>query len=267
MQVLHKGKYSGNVIGQHADEGLICCHTSYDEQRFNDKRHFHQNAHLSLVISGNCTEKKKDAYYRQPGHVAFYQAGEPHQVLNVSNFSRHINLEIDPLLFKRYDFCEQNVDLAIRNSPDTGFLLLQIYREMQANDITTTLSIQAAFLKLVNGAAGRIDRNDAPVWVNRTEEYLRANLHNKITLSALSSAAGAHPVTLSKYFNKYWGSTLGQHIRKLKVEGSLSLLRSGKHSLSEVAFACGFADQSHFIRTFRQCTGLLPTQYRKISIR
>lgn len=267
MQELYKGHYSGNIIDQHTEGGLICCHTSYDEQRFNGKRHFHKNPHLSLVISGNCTEKKKEAYDRKPGHVTFYHAGEPHQVLNVAGFSRHINLEIEPLVFKEFDFCEQNIDHAIRNSPDAGFLLLQIHREIQVNDRSTALSIQTAFLKLVSGAAGTINRNDAPAWVNRTEEYLRANVHNKITLAALASAAGAHPVTISKYFHKYWGCTLGQHIRKLKVEQALPLIKAGKHTLTEVAFVCGFADQSHFTRTFKQCTGLLPTIYQDIKIR
>ncbi len=264
MQELDKGTYSGNIIDQHAGDGLICCHTSYHEQRFNGARHFHQNPHLSLVLSGNCTEKKKEAYFRQPGHITFYHAGEAHQVLSVSRFSRHINLEIEPLIFDQFNLGEQNIDRAIQNSPDTGFLLLQLHREMQVNDDCTALSIQSAFLQLVCGIASTANRNDVPMWVRRTGDYLRANASTKITLSALALAAGAHPVTISKYFNKYWGCTLGQHIRKLKIERSLPLIKSNKHTLAEVAFTCGFSDQSHFIRTFKECTGVLPTFYQQI---
>lgn len=264
MQELNKGCYSGNVIDQYIGDGLICCRTSYPEQRFNGVRHFHQNAHLSLVLSGNCTEKKREAYYRQPGHVTFYHAGEAHQVLNVSRFSRHINLEIEPMIFDHFDLREQNINLAIQNSPDAGFLLLQLHREMQVNDDCTGLSIQSAFLQLVCGTAGSINRNDLPVWVKRTGEYLRDNVSTKITLSALALAAGAHPVTISKYFKKYWGCTLGQYIRKLKIEHSLPLIKSEKYTLAEVAFTCGFADQSHFIRAFKECTGVLPTFYQEI---
>jgi methylphosphotriester-DNA--protein-cysteine methyltransferase len=35
-------------------------------------------------------------------------------------------------------------------------------------------------------------------------------------------------------------------------------------SLSEVAFAVGFADQSHFARRFRQMLGVSPGQFRKL---
>lgn len=264
MQQLHKGNYSGNIIDQHIGAGLICCHTSYNEQLFNGTRHFHDNAHLSLVLSGTCAEKKKEVYQRNPGHVTFYHAGEPHQVLGVSGASRHINLEIESAFFKHFDITEQNIDLAVRSSPDAVFILLQMYREMQLYDDVANLSIESSFLQLMNGPAGDISRSNVPMWVKKTEDYLQANALSKITLSILAAEVGAHPVTISRYFQKYWGCTLGRYIRKLKIIHTLPLIKSGEVTLSEVAFKCGFADQSHFIRTFKQFTGLLPAVYQNI---
>jgi AraC family transcriptional regulator len=52
-------------------------------------------------------------------------------------------------------------------------------------------------------------------------------------------------------------------MRKLKIDKALSLVKSGEESLTSVAYECGFADQSHFIRTFKQMTGFLPAMYQK----
>jgi AraC family transcriptional regulator len=53
-------------------------------------------------------------------------------------------------------------------------------------------------------------------------------------------------------------------MRRLKIEKSLYLLKDSSFSLTEIAAECGFSDQSHFIRTFKQLTGFLPNSYKKI---
>jgi AraC family transcriptional regulator len=52
-------------------------------------------------------------------------------------------------------------------------------------------------------------------------------------------------------------------MRKLKIERSLEMLKTPGIRLTDVAYDCGFFDQSHFTRTFKQLTGLLPAQYQK----
>ena len=53
-------------------------------------------------------------------------------------------------------------------------------------------------------------------------------------------------------------------MRKLKVEKALTLIKNTSSDLTEVALTCGFADQSHFIRTFKQVIGFLPRQFQKL---
>lgn len=55
---------------------------------------------------------------------------------------------------------------------------------------------------------------------------------------------------------------LGEYIRRIKTEQALTLIRANQHSLTEIAYLCGFTDQAHFTRTFRHITGLLPKEYR-----
>jgi AraC family transcriptional regulator len=60
---------------------------------------------------------------------------------------------------------------------------------------------------------------------------------------------------------------MGEYIRKLRVEKSFALLAGDDLSLTDIAFACGFADQSHFLRCFKQFGGSNPSAYRKLLLR
>jgi AraC-like DNA-binding protein len=46
----------------------------------------------------------------------------------------------------------------------------------------------------------------------------------------------------------------------VKFENCISLFRSGK-SLTDICYEAGYYDQPHFIKTFKQFTGLTPSQY------
>ncbi|MEO1655562.1 MAG: helix-turn-helix transcriptional regulator, partial [Bacteroidota bacterium] len=73
-----------------------------------------------------------------------------------------------------------------------------------------------------------------------------------------------HPVSISKYFSKYRSSTLGDYMRKLKVDRAVRLLLNSSQSLAEVAYACGFSDQSHMTRLFKTYIGFSPKSLRSI---
>ena len=41
------------------------------------------------------------------------------------------------------------------------------------------------------------------------------------------------------------------------------MLKREEMSLTEIAYDCGFADQSHFIRVFKNTVGVTPFSFRK----
>jgi len=94
-------------------------------------------------------------------------------------------------------------------------------------------------------------------------DYLRENYKKDLSLSAIAGILDLHPVYLSREFSRYFGVTMGSYIRKLKVENALLLFRQPSLSLTEIGYMAGFADQSHFIRCFRDFLGVTPGQYRE----
>ena len=47
-----------------------------------------------------------------------------------------------------------------------------------------------------------------------------------------------------------------------RVEGAKVMLADFKQTASQVSTAFGFASQSHFVKVFRQITGVTPKQYK-----
>lgn len=68
---------------------------------------------------------------------------------------------------------------------------------------------------------------------------------------------------LTRSFGRHVGLPPGKYLNQLKIEYAKLLLRQGKHSVSFVADACGFANGNYFARVFRNMTGLSPAQYMK----
>jgi len=264
MQVLEKGQYSGNVTEICEMAGVMASVTAYHHDNFNGLLHYHDNAHISFVLSGGCVGRKKEAYERAPGNITYYSAGEPHQILKVLQFSRHINLEIEENFFARYGLADSTFRTAIAKNPAAKFLMVDIYRELVAGDSFSALSIQNLLLNLLRQTKKLENERGLPGWLFKLQNILHDRWNEKITLEELSLATGLHPVTISHYFPKYFSCTLGEYLRRLKIEKALGLIRSSYRTLTEVAYQCGFSDQSHFIKTFKSYTGLLPTVYKKL---
>lgn len=69
---------------------------------------------------------------------------------------------------------------------------------------------------------------------------------------------------LERRFKENLGLTPKQYLKINRFEKALGWLQSGKsHSLFDISYELGYADQSHFIREFRQFSGHTPRQYLK----
>jgi len=104
-----------------------------------------------------------------------------------------------------------------------------------------------------------------PKWrIRRAQDFIRENLNNGISLKEIADAAGdVSPYHFSRLFKQATGFSPYQFLIECRVLAAQQLLRAQRElSLGEIAFRCGFADQSSFTRCFRQRTGLTPKQYR-----
>ncbi|MFZ4262300.1 helix-turn-helix transcriptional regulator [Sphingobacterium sp. HJSM2_6] len=138
--------------------------------------------------------------------------------------------------------------------------MINIYKELQYPNQEVFAVIESVVLNIEDEHNGMliIKRNDMPNWVTVVKDYIIDHWNKPISLEELANLGKVHRVTISKYYSKYTGSTVLLYQRKIRIIRSIEYIKSEKYSLTEIAFLCGFADQSHFTRYFRQTVGYLP---------
>jgi AraC-like DNA-binding protein len=86
-------------------------------------------------------------------------------------------------------------------------------------------------------------------------------------LSSIQKELKLSERTFQRLFKKFVGVTPNQYRRICQFQLSFSQVRSGKFdALTDVAFDNGFADQSHFIRSFKEFTEITPNTYLKTGL-
>ena len=87
--------------------------------------------------------------------------------------------------------------------------------------------------------------------------------HPETSLSELSSVFGYSRVTVNKMFRSYTGETVGNFIKKIRIERACRLLIQTDQPYKSIAPICGFANEYYFSAVFKSVTGCTPGQYRK----
>jgi AraC family transcriptional regulator len=150
------------------------------------------------------------------------------------------------------------------NCANAKFTLLKAYQECLTNDEHSQTTIHELLLDFITTTLYVKNETYNPKWVRLVTDILNDRWDENISLDELAKLVEVHPVTISKFFPKYYRCTLGEYIRKLRIEKATTLIRKSQLSLTDIAHQCGFFDQSHFIRVFKQATGFLPSRYKNI---
>jgi AraC family transcriptional regulator len=102
----------------------------------------------------------------------------------------------------------------------------------------------------------------APWQERRAKEILRANLHG-VPLKEVARECGLSVGHFSHAFRRTLGVAPHKWLIEQRIVLSKEKLRDDGLSLSDVATECGFSDQSHLTRVFRQTVGASPGAWRR----
>jgi AraC-like DNA-binding protein len=124
----------------------------------------------------------------------------------------------------------------------------------------------------------RGDANDRPVrakptartlsgllpWqARKVREFIDGSLESKIRLQDCASKARLSTSHFSRAFKATFGTTVLDYIQRRRVERAQRMMLLSDQPLSRIAVACGFADQAHYCRVFRDVIGLSPNAWRR----
>jgi len=258
------GKYNGNGNSLLQTREMALHQVTY-QPNLTDW-HFHGNPLFSLVLDGNFTERtSKREYSRHSGTLFFQNWQEPHA--NSSSKAHSIfYIEL------KKNWVEKNIDrdkLVLGHvdiqHPMIKIIFHQIYKEAKLGGSQTHLAVEEQLVRVFDLLTPtKRKMHSTPQWIFTLCEILHDLPVEKLTLEDLSVRLQVHPGHVCRYFRRHFGCTISEYLRMIKVEKALNLIRNSKYSMTEIAFICGFADQSHFTRCFKAITQVSPFQYRQL---
>jgi AraC family transcriptional regulator len=99
--------------------------------------------------------------------------------------------------------------------------------------------------------------------VARVISYVEENLGEDLALETLASVACRSRFHFTRMFRGSVGSSPMAYVSQRRIERAKQLLPSCESSIAAIAADLGFCDQSHFIRRFREATGVTPARFRR----
>ena len=94
--------------------------------------------------------------------------------------------------------------------------------------------------------------------------YIESNYQNpKLSNAELAEKCNISEVYFRKIFTETYKTTPKQFIVDIRINKAKQLLSDGFLNIGAVAEECGFSNQYHFCRLFKEKTGFTPTEYLK----
>lgn len=92
--------------------------------------------------------------------------------------------------------------------------------------------------------------------------HIQRRLDRPLRLGELAAVAAFSPFHFARIFRAMTGETVGEHVRRLKLERAAGQLRHTRRSVTEIALDAGFDTPEAFTRSFKAQFGQPPSRFR-----
>ncbi len=126
--------------------------------------------------------------------------------------------------------------------------------------IESATSIRSLLERLTSHDAAMSPTGAQGASLSRVRDFLRDNPGAEITIADLAEQAGFTESHFIRAFHREFGLPPHAYHLRRRLAAASELLAKGL-SVSTVAYECGFADQSHLSRKFKEVYGLTPAAW------
>ena len=145
---------------------------------------------------------------------------------------------------------------ALNNPEKSGALFL--------DHVVLALNMHFAYAYGGMRCSPRIARGGLAPWQERrSKEMMDSRIGERISLRDLAKECQLSISHFAAAFRKSTGESPHRWLLKRRIETAKEMLRSTELAISEIAIACGFADQSHLTRVFAVSVGAPPGIWRR----
>ena len=240
--------------------------------------HFHDTFAMGVVASGATRLRtQRGAWIAREGSILAFAPGEIHGAIPLGEggytyrmiypsigFMREIGRSMRAVNHDRVMFRAPVID-----DPALGFELARSFAPIMEGNANASAESRfvGAMRKLVSRYAidargGVPDRAADLVVVDQVREYLHSRFSEHVRLTALAEMCGIGSFQLIRIFRRVVGVPPYAYLVQLRVNRAQAMLCQGA-AVADVAYACGFSDQSHLTRTFKKAIGVPPGRYAR----
>ena len=154
----------------------------------------------------------------------------------------------------------QQLALALKMEIQTGCMSGRLYGEL----LGTALAARLVQNYAVSKPSLEFKTNGLPQsQLERVIDYMKANLTQDLSILDLATLTSMSESHFSRSFKQSVGIAPYQYLMQQRVERAKQLLEKRSIAISTIALDCGFANQTHLTKVFRQMTGMTPKAYQK----
>lgn len=246
--------------------------------------HVHPFYDITYLINGECTCFVNHSIYKlSKGDLIIIPPGDIHR----STFHGKIPVERYVLSFREEElnWIRSLIgDEIVSKSLKTGVisipskrrdyieaLLNKLLFENEGQDMLSPAFIQAGLLELLlfmircqqyeNNVYKEIDVDNQ--LMQEIATYIYEHYDKKITLDDMAERFHISRSYLSKKFKQATGFGFKEYLVNVRIKNACRLLLETNHSITDIAFECGFNDSNYFGDAFRRIKGIAPNKYRR----
>ena len=101
----------------------------------------------------------------------------------------------------------------------------------------------------------------------KVREYIESHITGRVLVADLCALIQRSEAHFSRSFKATFGESPHAYVVRRRVEQAARCMLQTDATLSDIAVRCGFADQAHMCKHFRQATGQTPAAWRRASTR
>ncbi len=242
----------------------------YEDTYKMDRENYNSFLIIHIIKGSMKIEYNHISFIANMGETVMINCHKPHKYSSRGNLDTiwfHFDGLNAQLLYKELQVLYNSIVL-IKNVPEVVNRIYKIHNIYKLGKKTSE-AIQSAYIAHILGEffknSSAVNNNQNNV-VDKVINYIEENYGQVMPIEELAQIAGLSEYYFSRLFKKQTGYTLHEYIIKTRIINSKILLKSTKMSLREIAYNCGFSNESSFSNTFKKIVNMTPGAFRNTDI-